>query len=411
MRTGCRFFGVALVSLLGGAVACGGGDSTGPKGSSVTGISGDNQSGPTGGQLPIPLGFTVLRSNGQPASGVVVSWSVPTGQATLTQSLDTSDTNGATGTGVTLGAQEGQVVVRATVPGISAPVDFHLTVLNACRFTIQPQVPGTVTGTLTNLDCNFLGEGYFYDFYDLFPGAQQSLATSMSSTAFDAFLELFEVRNDSIYSFAGNNDASQATTNATVNTIAQAGHYRIGASTNFSAATGDYTLTIAARDPTLGQCGDAVYVTRGVNITENIATTDCADTTPGGIFYSDEAGIVAFQGTVLTISQHSTTINPFLTLFQLTNSGVVGVASNDDSSATNTDAFIQYSVPQNALYVIVPGTSSAAETGAYTLTISPSFTASAPISPSLPRARAVPHFLRQGPWRPLTVHARPLAKL
>jgi hypothetical protein len=89
----------------------------------------------------------------------------------------------------------------------------------------------------------------------------------------------------------------------------------------------------------------------------------------------------------------------------------VGVASNDDSSATNTDSFIQYTVNQSAVFVVVPGTSVAGATGAYTLSVSPSLTASAPAPESpLVRSRPIPEFLRQGRWRSLRVQPRP-AKL
>src|SRR5204862_1164826 len=111
MWTPCRLSPGALLGMIGVLAACGGGDGTGPPtAGSVTGISGDNQTGPTGAQLEVPLGLVLLGSNGQPVSGVVVSWSVPIGQASLSQSQDTSDATGAVATGVTLGVQQGQLV-------------------------------------------------------------------------------------------------------------------------------------------------------------------------------------------------------------------------------------------------------------------------------------------------------------
>jgi hypothetical protein len=117
--------------------------------------------------------------------------------------------------------------------------------------------------------------------------------------------------------------------------------------------------------------------------------------------------MIVYDGTVLTISQRSTAINPFLTLFQLDSAGLVGVASNDDSSATNTNAFIQYPVTATAIYVIVASTSAAAQTGAYTLDVSSSLTASAPVFSTAPRRMTSPRFLRQHKWRPRRIPSRP----
>ena len=399
MKTLSCYVALASVAV---AMSCGG-DSGGPGSgaASVTGISGDNQTGPTGAQLEFPLGMIVLGSNGQPVSGVVVSWSVPIGQATLAQTLDTSDVNGATGTAVTLGAQTGQLVVRATIPGIAAPVDFHLTVVNACAFRPVQPVPGNVNGQLTNLDCH-LFQGWNYDLYDLTSTTQRGVTITMSSTAFNTFLEMFTIRDGFFEYVALNDDADSNTTNAAIQIILGPNAPAIlGANTNAPGATGPYILSTATRPHTLGGCVDEVWITRGVTIPENIATTDCPDSTPGGVFYGDVAGIIAYDPTVLTISQRSTVINPFLTLFQIDSTGLIAVASNDDSSATNTNAFIQYSVPTAAVYLIVASTSPAAQTGAYTLDVSSSVTASAPVFSAPPRRTTSPRFLRQHKWRPL----------
>lgn len=406
MKTLSWYVALASVAVV---MSCGG-DSGGPGSSaaSVTGISGDNQTGPTGAQLGFPLGMIVLGSNGQPVSGVVVSWSVPIGQATLAQTLDTSDVNGAAGTAVTLGAQTGQLVVRATIPGIAAPVDFHVTVVNPCTFRPVQPVPGNVNGQLTNLDCDLTGGGWLYDLYDLTSGTQRGVTTTMSSTAFNTYLEIFTIRNGFFEYVALNNDADSNTTNATIHLVhAPGAPVIIGANTDSAGATGPYTLSTATRPQTLAGCVDEVWITRGVSVPENIATTDCPDSTPGGVFYGDVAGIIAYNGSVLTISQRSTAINPFLTLFQVDSLGLTGVASNDDSSGTNANAFIQYPVTTTAIYVIVASTSAAAQTGAYTLDVSSSVTASAPVFSAPPRRTMSPRFLRQHTWRPLRIAPRP----
>src|SRR5436189_5533579 len=111
-----RFVSLALAGVLGGC----GGDSTGtgPQAASVTGVAGDNQSGPTGSALPFPLSFIALDGSGHPVQGVQVSWSAsPTGAATFAPATATTDVDGSTATNVTLGAAIGNVTVTAAVNG------------------------------------------------------------------------------------------------------------------------------------------------------------------------------------------------------------------------------------------------------------------------------------------------------
>jgi hypothetical protein len=205
-----------------------------------------------------------------------------------------------------------------------------------------------------------------------------------------------------------NNNADNTTTNSKVQAILAPGDWVIGANTNNKYVTGAYTLSSATRAQALSGCTDAVYLMRGVTISDNIAATDCADTTVNGVFYADQAAIIAFDNTVLTIWERSTAINPSLTLYEIDSTGTaVQVASNDDSAATTTTAFIQYAVTTPAIFIIIPSTHDSVATGAYTLQISSSYTASAPVlsSPAL-RLRSVPTFLQQRRWRPLKAAAR-----
>src|ERR1700704_1979292 len=91
-----RFEPVAIAAVVAAAAACGGDSTgTGPQAASVTGVAGDSQTGPTGATLDFPLSFVALGSNGQPLSGVHVTWSVvPSGAASFTPATSTTDVNG-----------------------------------------------------------------------------------------------------------------------------------------------------------------------------------------------------------------------------------------------------------------------------------------------------------------------------
>src|ERR1044072_9632605 len=102
------------------AVAIGCGDSSGPgtRAPSVTGVAGDSQSAPTGAPLACPLSLVALGSDGQPAQGVHVSWSVtPAGEAAFTPATSVSDANGQASATVALGRDAG---VRAILGGAGA---------------------------------------------------------------------------------------------------------------------------------------------------------------------------------------------------------------------------------------------------------------------------------------------------
>ncbi len=366
------------VCLVLGVVACGGDSSgPGPQAASVTGVAGDNQSAARGGSLPFPLSFTALGSNGQPVQGVAVSWSVtPTAAATFSTPTSQTDVNGVASTTVTVGTTLGLITLQATVAGVS-PVVYHATVLDPCTIFTAHAVGETVTGALTTIDCNFNAQGWYYDFYALsLPAGQHNVRFSMRSTAFDTWVDLF-LANGPVVAFDDDSILGVAQ-NAQLDAILPGDTtYIIGANSFDRFTTGAYTLQTAARPDAFTGCR-AVWVARGITASDSITNNDCADSSAIPRHY-DVARIVLFSGTVVTMTQRSTTLNPSLGLYQLNpgNYSRVLVASNDDSLAgSNTNAFIQYSVTTSAFYDIIIGTSTGGETGSYTFEVSASTTLS-----------------------------------
>jgi hypothetical protein len=366
------FVGMTALGL-----ACGGDSGTGPSAASVTGIAGDNQSAPRGQALPVPLSFTALNSSGQPAQGVAVTWSAsPTSAATFAPATTTTDANGVASTSVLLGTTLGQITLQASLNGVS-PVTYHATVLDPCTFFNSYAIGQTVNASLATTDC--LRTNWYYDYYafDLPPG-QQSIRIKMrgSGNFDDTFLDLYTAAgfiaafdDDSILGVPGARN-SQLDIILPGDTT-----YTIGANSFDAFATGAYTLSSENRPALMNGCR-AVWVMRGVSVSDSIKATDCADSSATPKYY-DVARIVVFAPTVLTLSMKSTTLNPALALYQL-NPGSYGrtlVASNDDSLAgSNTNAFVQYSVTANNFYDIIIGTSTGGETGSYTFEVSASTT-------------------------------------
>ena len=88
-------------------------------------ISGDNQKGGTGADLPHPFVVEAQDGNGAPLAGVVVTFTVTTGDGMLNTTLTRTDENGRARSTLTLGPNLGTNTVKVSAAGIEAPATFH----------------------------------------------------------------------------------------------------------------------------------------------------------------------------------------------------------------------------------------------------------------------------------------------
>jgi len=393
------FVGMTALGL-----ACGG-DSSGPGATSVTGVAGDNQTASRGSALPVPLSFTALGSDGLPIAGVNVSWSAtPTNGASFAPPTTTTDANGVASTNVILGSAVGSITMQATLNGVS-PVVYHATATDPCATFTSYNIGDSVNAALSAGDCLRGGNpGWFYDYYIVnYPAqAQQNIRVKMHGLgAFDdPFVDYYTFGNGNIVQIVAFDDDSilgqDGARNSQLDIIFPGDTtFVIGANSFAPFTTGNYTLTSENRTQALNGCR-AVWVTRGISVADSINATDCADSSATPKNY-DVARIVVFAGTVLTLSMHSTTLNPYLALYRLDPSQYTRtlVASNDDSvSGAGTNAFLQYAVPANNFYDIVIGTSAGGQSGDYTFAVSRSTTLAPHPFGSAPNASS-----RDGWWR------------
>ena len=101
---------------------------------------GDAQTGIVGTTLSQPLTVGIAFRAGLNIPGIPVTFAVASGSATLSAANAVTDDNGIAGVGVTLGSTPGDVVVTATVAGLT-PVQFHL--------TATPNVPTVPVPTIS----------------------------------------------------------------------------------------------------------------------------------------------------------------------------------------------------------------------------------------------------------------------
>jgi len=382
MRAVYRLAPAALAFAATVGLACK--DSNAPRAipQALTKVAGDTQVALTGTPLPDSLTVRVLGATGSPFAGVVVTWTVTSGSATLGAPSDITDAQGLAHTTASLGGTPGPVAVQAAVTSLT-PVTFTAT---ACDHPVIA-LGDSVSGALDTTDCR-LG-GYYTDFFELAaPTGPQGLRFTMTSS-FDAYLELYK-RPSALAAF--NDDVDSTTTNSRVDAIVPADQYLIAPSSFLQFRVGAYNLTARTRPVELSGC-TLVWSTRGIVIGDSVTTADCVDST-GGPHYADIVALYLEAGSVLKVLHQSAAFDAALFL---EDGAGVSVASNNDSAnvTTTTNAYLVYPVVLTGPYLLFVATHAASATGPYTLTISSSTT----LSGSAPLRREGPQLLRVAPLR------------
>lgn len=352
-----------IVGVVGLGVACGGSD--GGNGvvtpQALTVAAGDGQIGPPGGSLPGPLRVTLMGSDNQPFLGATVNWTVTLGSANLVPTSSSTDSAGHASTTVFLGNTLGPVTVQAAVTGV-APVTFNATAVDPCATSVAFSLPGTANGTLSNADCS-LG-GFFTDLYSLSLAAPQtSFTLTETAPTFDSWLELYRANGKFV---AFNDDIELGVDqNSRIYAILATGSFLVAPSSYSSGVTGAYTVQSALWNIAIKGC-IPVWVSLGVTFSDSVSAGDCVDTSGPTDFYSDQIGIVLDSGTVIRVAERSANFNTYLTIFD---AGGGHSKFNDDSSGTTTNSYLVDTVPRTSVYVLDISTSTAGDTGAYTLEI------------------------------------------
>lgn len=325
-------------------------------------VSGNGQTGPVGGAMAESLRVALTGTDGLPYAGAAVSWAITAGAGTASPPVATTAANGEAATFLAPAAA-GNLTVTAS-SGAATPATFTATAVPPCEYLRPYDLGDVVNGTLSTLDCGVnLGAIFYYDFYQLDFVAQQSFSVTMSSGAFDTWVDLLDLAAGLVGS---NDDSLGLTTNSYLEGIFAAGSYAIGASSFDPVTTGTYGLRSAARPATIAQCR-VVWATRPIAVSETITATDCVDASSGSTFYSDRLVLALDSGATVQAHMTSGAVDPLLYLYDI--DAAVIVASNNDSSVGNSAAYLTYTTPQPGYYFLDIGTAVAGQTGAYALTI------------------------------------------
>jgi hypothetical protein len=319
--------------------------------------------------VPVPPSVVVRDQVGNPVPNTTVTFAVVGGGGSITGATQTTNAQGVATVGSwTLGPQPGTNTLRASVPSVPSvpPVDFVAIAVDPCMSRTNLAVPSTVSGTLTTADCE-LG-GFLYDFYSVNVASSVMHVFSMSSTAFDTYLELWNAEGNEIFAL---NDDGPSSTDSRLRVLAAAGSYTVGASSFSTGSTGSYTLSAATASIDVGPCpgldiDGMVWITRGTTTAQSLGSSDCQVGTAGSTVYADRLAVIMYAGFQYTITQTSGTFDTFLSL--LDSEGTV-VAANDDIAPDNSNSRIVFTPTASDVYIIEPSSFGALTTGSYTLTV------------------------------------------
>ncbi|HYN80173.1 MAG TPA: hypothetical protein VES88_01615 [Gemmatimonadaceae bacterium] len=328
---------------------------------SITRNAGDDQTAAAGSAVPIPPSVLVKDANGNPKSGVSVTFAVVSGGGSITGAAAVTNAAGVAAVGSWTLGNVGANSLSAAVTGLP-PVTFTARAIsNQCGVRTTHTFGTSTSGTLSPNDCQF-PDGSFVDFYTT-SVPEAGAYFFRQSAAFDTYLLLAMPDGTTI---GENDDEAETGTNSGIKALLPAGNYLLGAGTFDPGVTGDYTISSTTAPTDVANC-ELAFVVKNITTTQNIATTDCnladAGATP---IYSDRYFIFLTAGTSITINMTSTTIDPLLQLVQL--DGVV-VAQNDNIDATTKDSRITFTVTQTNYYAIFARSVPTTAVGAYTLTI------------------------------------------
>ncbi len=116
--------GLAIPAVL--MAGCQSGVISGPRIVALSEVSGGQQTGTVGGQLPLPLVIKVADQGGNPAAGITISWRVLSGGGLVTPSQSTTGADGTASATFRLGNTLGEQRVEAALSG-AQPVTFAAT--------------------------------------------------------------------------------------------------------------------------------------------------------------------------------------------------------------------------------------------------------------------------------------------
>ena len=149
-------------------------------------ISGDNQTGLTGALLANPFVVEVRDENGNPLEGVIVTFAVSAGGGSLSDTNVDTDTNGLAQSILTLGSDPGTNTVDVSVEGIVKTEIFN------AEATLPPPIPTTLStvsdDNQTGLTGETLADPFVVDVHDQYGDPMEGVTVTFTLLTGDGAL-------------------------------------------------------------------------------------------------------------------------------------------------------------------------------------------------------------------------------
>ena len=341
---------------------------------SVTKLAGDGQTGDVFNAVDTLPAVLVRDAYANPVAGVLVTFSIVSGNGQLAGVTPVTNSNGTAQVGVwTLGPAPGPNTLMAAITGLPA-VSFTAVAVDHCSEATPYAIGSTVDGALSTGDCR-LPSGEYTDLYAVTVPTASSLRFGMTPSAYDPHLTLFDGIGALVAFGAYYCDDHCDGAPSSVRVLLPAGAYIAGAG-GFTwddddcdsyddycgfrvAGVGPYSFSSAAVPEDVTGC-EVVFITRGVTTTQRVDTTDCAGTSRGSTYFYDQFSIYLTAGQTYTITMSSAEFDTYLELS--------GGTVNDDFGGSS-DSQITFTPTWSGLHVIQAATYKGNTTGSYTLII------------------------------------------
>ncbi len=349
--------GAATAVARGGAAAlaaivlasCGDGTS-GPSRTpaSILVVSGNDQAGPAGTILSIPLRIRVLTTDSLAVQGVSVGWSVTTGSASVAPATSTTNANGEASTTVHLGTIEGPVTVEAAIAGVPA-AQFALLNGDPCSNTPPMTTGVTVNGTLSASDC-VIFDGTAIDFYTLTQAAATNVQVSMTAPTYVPYLFLYDSTGQVVGVSLDQIDDSTANVRA----LLPPGLWVVGANAFDVGGFGHYRLLAGVHATDVSAC-ESTWVTRGIDVQQVSATTPCPF--PNGLSTDELFLFVGWTGQAITVEVTGASFQAGIEIAD----GFFATRASGQASGTGQVASVTYTpATTDIFYLHITGTAGAA---------------------------------------------------
>jgi hypothetical protein len=259
--------------------------------------AGDNQAVVPGDTLVLPLDVFAADAGGHPVGDVTVTWLVTIGNSTVNPVTSLTGADGHATALLRAGSALSEHRVTASARG-AAPVEFRVRVQAPCDYLPLYTAGATATGSLKLTDCR-LSDGTLIDFWAFDVAATSTLEISMTSSAVDAFLFLFDSAGATIAA----DDDSGDSLNARLRVLLGPGRYTVGANGLEPGSVGRYQLTSRALPIDVAPC-EVRWVIPGVSSSQSLTSDLCSDPATQPVV-ADHWLFVAGPGRSVTITMNA----------------------------------------------------------------------------------------------------------